>query len=140
LTDFFTFLIKLFWENEFFRFLCIGGVNTLFGYGIFAIFIYLGLHYTVATFIATVIGVLFNFKTTGIFVFKSHDNWKIFGFISVYIITYLLNISIIFIFKKIGLNTYISGAIAILPVAVSGYILNKKFVFNKSSNLSDYTA
>lgn len=64
------------------KFLLVGGLNTLFGYAVFAVLISTGLHYTIAVFIGTLIGVLFNFKTTGKLVFDSQDNtliWKFFA-------------------------------------------------------------
>jgi hypothetical protein len=35
-------------------FLFVGGINTIFGYGIFALFIYLKLHYILASVVSTV--------------------------------------------------------------------------------------
>jgi len=35
-------------ERRFIRFLLVGGVNTLFGYGVFVSLIYIGLHYSLA--------------------------------------------------------------------------------------------
>jgi hypothetical protein len=43
--------------------------------------------------VETTIGVLFNFKTTGSFVFFNKRNRLIFQFIMVYIIVYFANIS-----------------------------------------------
>ena len=68
----------------FIKFLAVGVLNTLFGYGIFALLLFIGLHYAVASILATICGVLFNFKTTGTLVFNNNDNRLIFKFISVY--------------------------------------------------------
>lgn len=116
-------------NNKFIRFLVVGGINTLFGYSVFAIFIYLGFHYTIASFLSTVIGVLFNFKTLGKLVFKNNSNALIFKFFVVYAITYVINISLLRVLKTLGINMYIAGAILILPLAVLSFLLNKKFVF-----------
>ena len=82
---------------------------------------------------STIIGVAFNFKTTGVFVFKSHDNKKIIGFVTVYVLTYFVNIGLLRCFKFFTDNLYFAGAAIILPVAVLGYVLNKKHVFEKKS-------
>ena len=111
------------------KFLLVGGLNTLFGYAVFAVLISTGLHYTIAVFIGTIIGVLFNFKTTGKLVFDSHDNTLIWKFFAVYGIIYLLNIIGLYFFKKISVDLYLAGAILILPMALVSYGLNKRFVF-----------
>ena len=116
---------------RFIRFLFVGGINTLFGYGVYSLLIVFGLHYSISLFIATAIGVLFNFKTTGIFVFKNKDNWLIIRFIAVYAVVYCVNVLAISGLKKVGANEYTAGAIMLLPVAVLSYFLNSLFVFQK---------
>ena len=77
-------LVELAFKNQFFLFLVVGGINTILGYAVFALLIYLGLHYALAVIIGTIVGILFNFKTTGGIVFKSKDNRLIFKFFAVY--------------------------------------------------------
>lgn len=124
-------LIKLALKNRFFLFLIVGGINTLFGYGIFSLFIFIGMHYALAAFLGTVCGILFNFKTTGIIVFKSKDNRLIFRFFGVYGIAYVINVVYLKILMPYS-NAYILGAISILPLAFLSYFLNKKFVFERN--------
>ena len=120
--------------KNFLKFLIVGFINTLFGYCVFALLIYLNIHYTIASFVATVLGVLFNFKTYGKFVFNN-TNWdRIFLFISVYATIYTINILGLFIFKSFGINEYIAGAILIIPMALLGYFLNKRFVYGQKNN------
>jgi len=113
------------------RFLWVGGVNTLFGYSCYALFIFLGFDYKVAVLLATIIGVLFNYYTMGKYVFYSSGQGLIFKFILVYIIIYLVNIWLIGIFNKAGYNDYVSGLFSIIPCAVISFILNKFFVFRR---------
>ena len=66
--------IKDIWQkvdNQFVRFVLVGILNTAFGYGVYCLMLWIGLSYWWATLIANVLGVLFNFKTTGVLVFKS---------------------------------------------------------------------
>jgi len=112
------------------RFLFIGGINTLFGYGVFALFIYMGMHYALAALLGTVCGVLFNFKTTGIFVFRSHENRLIFRFVAVYLVVYALNVLGLKLGAMMDINAYIAGAVLILPTAIVAYLLQKKYVFD----------
>lgn len=119
---------------KFIKFLFVGGLNTAFGYGIFAFFIFLKIHYSIALFLSTVLGVLFNFKTTGIIVFKNHDNSLIFRFFAAYGIIYGLNLFGLKIFDIINFNMYFAGFILIFPMAVVSFILMKKFVFINKIN------
>ncbi|WP_039920104.1 GtrA family protein [Sulfurimonas gotlandica] len=114
-----------------FKFLFIGGINTVFFYLTYALFIFIGFHYTVAVTIAAVIAMFFSFKTFGKFVFKSNDNKLITKFILVTLINYLLNIIIIFFFKKFGYNSYLAGLFATIIVACNSFVLNKYYVFKK---------
>jgi putative flippase GtrA len=118
-------------NQPFIRFLLVGGINTLFGYGMFAFFLFLNLHYAIASLLSTIVGVLFNFKTTGRLVFQSNDNRLIVRFFAVYGMVYVLNVLLLKAFKWIGLDLYLSGAILILPLAIVSYLLNKRFVFKK---------
>lgn len=121
--------IKNLFHHQLIRFLFVGGLNTIFGYSIFAFFIYIGFHYSLAVLFSTILGILFNFKTIGKLVFKNHDNKLILKFFLVYTITYILNVGGLKIFNLFAVNNYISGAILILPMALISFFLNKKFVF-----------
>jgi len=116
-------------HKRFILFLAVGGLNTLFGYSIFSLFVYFGLHYTLAVLLATCFGTLFNFQTTGRLVFKNSDHRLLFRFLLVYVVQYFANISLIKMFLIIFTNVYISGAVATFICAVLSYLLMKNFVF-----------
>lgn len=117
------------WDNRFFRFLVVGGLNTLFGYSVFALLIYFGLHYSLAVLLSTVAGVLFNFKTTGSIVFDHRDNRLIFKFVLGYCVVYLLNVLMLKALSLVGLSMYVGGALLLLPMAVVSYLINSRLVF-----------
>lgn len=116
-------------ENQFIRFVLVGGLNTIFGYSIFALLVLTGLHYTLAVGVATVAGVLFNFKTTGMLVFRSADNRRIVRFVGVYLVVYALNIAVIRVATLFDIEVLLAGALAIVPVALLSYTMNRVFVF-----------
>lgn len=119
-------------KRQLFSFLLVGILNTIFGYGLFALFIYLGLYYPLAVLLSTILGVLFNFKTIGKLVFGSSDNGLILRFALVYVITYLLNIFFLWLFKRLGFeNMYINGFVLLIPLAAVSFLLNKFFVFRR---------
>ncbi len=123
--------IKKLVAHRFVRFLFVGGINTLFGYGMFALFIFLGLHYAAATAVATVIAVLFNFFTTGTIVFKNADPRLIFRFVGVYCVGYLVNVGGLWVFNQFSVSNYIAGAILTLPMALLNFTLMKTLVFTR---------
>ncbi len=117
-------------KDQLLKFLLIGVINTIFGYSLFALLIFIGLHYTVAVFIGTIVGIVFNFKTTGKYVFNNTDNKLFFYFIGVYVFIYFFNIISLWLLQKIGItNMYFAGAILILPAATISFVLNRTFVF-----------
>ena len=120
------------WSIRFFRFLVVGGINTLFGYAIYSIFILLHTHYAIASLLATICGVIFNFFTTGRIVFHNKNSSLIFRFFLVYGITYLVNLFALSRFDAAGFNMLAAGAIMVLPLAVLSYFLNKKLVFQET--------
>lgn len=119
-------------DTKFFRFLIVGSINTIFGYLMFVLFIAFNFHYTIAVLLATILGILFNFKTTGKLVFESHDDRLLFKFVEVYSLLYVLNITALSILKSYQVDMYLAGTILLLPMAFISYLLNKKFVFKDS--------
>ena len=125
-------LIKKLLKNQLIRFFIASGANTIFGYSMFSFFIFLGLYYPIATLFSTICGVLFNFQTIGRFVFLSNNNKLIFRFIAVYIVTYSLFTIGIGLLIHSGINSYYAGAIFIIPIGITSFLLNKTFVFPKN--------
>lgn len=118
-------------NQKFIRFLLVGALNTLFGYGLWALLLYIGLHYTVASAISTVAGILFNFKTTGCLVFENKNNRLLLKFLMVYGLIYLLNIALLYGFELLNINLYLAGLTVLLPLAFLSYMLMRCFVFKE---------
>lgn len=118
--------------RQFILFCLVGIINTAFGVGIYCFFIWIGACYQAASLLSTIIGILWNFKTTGAIVFRNKDNRRIFPFFLCYGIMYLANITVIKFFKVMGCNDYCAGALAAIWVAVATYLIQKKFVFATS--------
>jgi putative flippase GtrA len=116
---------------QFIAFLFVGGLNTLFGYAMYALFIYLGFDYPVAVLLATCLGVLFNFNTTGKIVFRNFRYGLFYKFVGVYVLLYFLNVAFIKFLHGLSDNLYLDGFLAIIPLAMVSFILNKYFVFRK---------
>jgi putative flippase GtrA len=114
-----------------FRFVLVGLVNTLVGYSLYALFIYIGFGYGYALGMATILGILFNFHSIGKWVFGSNSYSLIIKFIIVYAVVFGLNLLLIECLIRLGFSAYVAGAGAIVPSAVISFILNKYFVFKR---------
>lgn len=132
ISDFKNFCLKFNINWQFVKFLFVGGINTIFAYSIYALCLFVGFHYTLATLISNILGVLFNFKTTGNMVFDNNENKRIFKFILVYVLMYFVTIVELKIFTVFGFkNMYLNYAILVLPNAIITFSLMKNFVFLK---------
>lgn len=124
--------VQALWQSRFPSFLLVGLLNTLMGYLLFSLFIYLDFPYAFAVLLATVLGVLFNYQTTGRLVFKNRGNHLLLKFILAYGILYFLNIMLIKCAYVLVSNYYTAGALVTPIMAVINFLTIKKFVFNEA--------
>ena len=104
----------------------------VYHYGLYALFIFLGMYDYVAVFCSTLIGIFFSFKTFGAFVFENTNNRRIFRFFAVYILGYFLNVLILRLFCfYVWNNLYIAGLVSSLCVALFSFVANKRWVYKK---------
>lgn len=116
--------------RRFVKFIFVGGINTLFGYSTYALFVALSFEPGVALTISYILSIFWNFKTTGSIVFKNKDNRLIFKFFLSYIFTFYVNkFSLEFLIDVLKVNEYLAEAIVIPPVAVLSFIIFKTFIF-----------
>ena len=120
-------------SSQFLRFILVGGLNTAFGIGVYCLAIFIGLPYYLAALVSNVLGICFNFITTGSLVFNNSDPRLVFRFVGAYVISYFVNTAIIKVFILMGLNSYWAGILATPFVAICSYGLLKHFVYRKKS-------
>lgn len=118
-------------KYQFVHFLLVGGLNTAFGFSVFSALVWSGFSYMGAIALSTVAGVLFNFQTIGRLIFKDADWRRLTSFIVVYLVLYALNVLGVASLLQLGLNVYVSNAFVVGPIAVLGYLLQKRFVFER---------
>ena len=116
-------------NNQVFKFIITGVINTLFYFTLYSLFIFLDIEYKIAVFLATLIGIFFSFYMFGAFVFNNRNKRLIFKFILVYFFLYILNIEVIRIVNHVLHNYYYSGFFAMMIGAIVSFVLNKFFVF-----------
>ncbi len=121
--------------RRFVKFLFVGAINTLFFYSMYALFVTFGFNPSNALLISYILGVFWNFKTTGSIVFRNKDNKLIFKFFISYVFTYYVNsISLNFLIDNLHINKYLAEAIVIPPVAVLSFVIFKTFIFKDKKN------
>ncbi len=119
-------------DNSLLKFLLVGVLNTIVGYLIFTVIYYLINQTNLSIFIATILGVLFNYKTYSSIVFKSKNNKLILRFILCYTIIMFFQMFLIKIFTFFGFdNIYLISGFITLPMAIVSYFCMKFFVFKK---------
>ena len=116
------------------RFILVGMLNTLVGITLGFIFIsYLPLHFASSLFLATCIGVLFNYLANATFVFKQKKSLKTtYLFFLNYAAIYLLNILLIELIVRAAEIEEHYAFILITPIGVLiTYWMQKNFIFQK---------
>ncbi|MDA5095743.1 GtrA family protein [Aliiroseovarius sp. KMU-50] len=111
------------------RFVLVGLANTAFSYGIYALGLYLGLPYYLASFVALIFGICVSFLSQGKLVFRSRLRGRFCSFLTVWALLYLFNISLIKLFGMLGANDYLAGLIALVPVVALSFLLQRYVVF-----------
>jgi putative flippase GtrA len=111
------------------RFVVTGGVNTAFGYGIYASCIDLCAGYAIASGVSIVCGVLFSYKTTSAMVFGRGYRGSLARYIGSYVIVYAFSVLILKTMDALGINAYLAGVLTAPPCAVLSFALLKLFVF-----------
>lgn len=87
-----------FYNNEFFRFLIVGGLNTAITYAIYFAGVSLHIHYMIAYSFAFIIGIMMSYTLNTAFVFKStFAIRKALRFPMVYFIQYILGVMLLYI-------------------------------------------
>ena len=121
--------LRLLGQQRFLRFLVVGGINTLVGYCLFLLALALMPGPISALVISTILATLFNFLSTGRYVFHSSDARKLFRFVAVYGIVFGYNALGLLWLGSLGIAPQWAGLL-LLPGAVAiSYLLNRSFVF-----------
>lgn len=111
------------------RFLISGGVNTLFGFMVYSVFILAGAAVWLALISGTVIGALFNFLTIGGYVFHDLSLDRVPRFLLCYALVYGINLQALEWLSTVVADKILSQAILVLPIAALSYLLMARFVF-----------
>ena len=115
--------------NRFVRFVVVGGLNTLFGFVIYSIFALSDLSTLMVLIVSNLIGIAFNFVTTGGRVFRDMSLTKIPLFLICYGVIFVIYLELIQWLSPIFGGRIVAMAIIVLPMAVLTYFMQSWFVF-----------
>ena len=111
------------------RFLVVGCLNTAFSYLIYACALYIGLSFVWANLCAVVSGVLVSFRMQRGLVFGEGRSGAFLRYIAFWAVIWVINIFIIWLMKIFVQDSYIAGALALIPVTIISYFVQKIWVF-----------
>ena len=108
-----------FYDPKIIKFLSAGVLNTVFGYSVYAVLLFIKVHYLVALFVATVAGVVFNYISFGRIVFNGHGGWFVFGkFVIAYALIYVVNAVLLRILMAYFLLNPYLGQVICIPISI----------------------
>lgn len=126
-------------NRQFLRFLVAGAVNTAFGYGAFIVALKVCPTTFSALVLSTVVAVLFNFVSHGVYVFRQVQIGRLWRFAFTYGLVFGYNAAGLALLEGMSVIPQV-GAVVLLPGAVLiSYGLNSRFVFVRTAAASTLT-
>ena len=122
---------------QFIKFGIVGLSNTLIGYVVYSICVFLGMHYLMANFVGFIVSVVNAFYWSDRYVFKKSNNEQrgvVLAFIKT-IVAYastglVLNSLLLMLFiNKLGISEYMAPILILLITVPTNFVLNKYWSF-----------
>lgn len=110
------------------RFYQAAAVNTLVGFGVYALMIRLGVNLYVAQVVAQLVGVTFNYFTYSRHVFRDRTA-SMQSFMLAYGSNYLVNVALLALLDRFIRSDYLAGFAATLCASLVNYLALRSLVF-----------
>ena len=110
------------------RYYAIGGINTVFGFGLYALLVWLGLNLYLAQLISYPIAVAFNYFSYSWGAFPG-DKRRPVAFIGAYLYNYVQGLALLALIHHFVANPYAAGFIGLLIGTAINYFVLRRFVF-----------
>lgn len=111
----------------------VGSINSAFNYSLYAILIFSGLGHIIASTGAFAAGMIFNFKAHAKFVFKTKNRNSFYLYIVSWIVIYFVNIIVLDLMVRSGVDSYLAGALLMPPLAVLAFVVLRFIVFRPNT-------
>lgn len=119
------------WKRVF-RYYQAGIVNTAFGYGLFALLVYLGVNIYLAQIVSHVLGMAFNYLTYSRYAFADHRA-NMTRFVLSYAVNYLLGLGSLYALSQFVASPYAAGLLSTVFVSAINYLVLRKLVFTEKT-------
>jgi putative flippase GtrA len=116
------------------RFVVAGGLNTLFGFVVYAAIILLGAPTWAALLVGMLAGTVFNFFTIGGYAFRQLSMRRFPLFVACYLCVYAVNLALIGWLAPRAGGPLAGQALALVPMALLSYVLMSRVAFAPSRN------
>ena len=116
-------------KKRFTYFLIAGGINTVFGLLVYSICIISGMAIWLSLLISMILGTIFNFITTGGYVFRQLSLTLFPRFLLCYLCIYSVNLLLMELISNWINSSILSQAIISVPLALLSYYLMQRYVF-----------
>jgi putative flippase GtrA len=123
---------KEIYNSQAFKFILVGILNTLVGYGVYFTLLYFNIHYILSLLIANIVGITHSFIWNKWWTFRSnkHIKHELPKFITVYGVTFILNLVLLVVFVELlKFDKRIAQLFALLFTTVISYIGHKLWSF-----------
>ena len=114
--------------DQFWAYVRVGVLNAAFGYGVYALFLFVGVNLFAAQIIAHGLGMTFNY-----FMFRRHvfrdSRAAVVPYIAAYAVNYALSLATLAGLNRVMISDYLAGFLSIVLVALVNFVVLKFLVF-----------
>lgn len=129
-------MLRRFWNVRFLRFLVVGGFNTAFNYGVYALSIFLGAGHVIAATISFVVGIVVSFTTHGRIVFEKEGRGGFVPFVLAWLFIYGVYVFVLdLLVRRAGVNEYLAGLLMLPFTVVLSFVVLRFVVFRQPRGL-----
>ena len=117
------------------KYLLVGVVNTLIGFGFIFLFVFLGLEAELANLLGYCIGITCSYFLNKYFTFKARAKNDFLKFILSMVLAYGVNLLVLIVcFRFLSWDIYLSQCLAGVSYTLVGFLLSKGFVWRKGQH------
>lgn len=121
-------------DKRFFKFIFVGVLNTIIGYGSYSLFLFLHFQFLVSNTLSTIIGIACSYFLNRKITFNDvNTNVKTpFKFVGVYLLSYLISSLNLFLLVKVfNIDEYIAGLINLFVTTMISWFGHRYFSFKE---------
>ena len=112
-----------------FKFYLVGGLNTIVSLSLYSVLVLFSVSFQIALLAATVFSIFFNYATYRTFVFAEADKPKRLGFLLIYALVYVINVTLAGVVVRVGVSEIPAGIAVSLATSLAMFVLLKFHVF-----------